>query len=119
MGARERPVACVTGLAVGVERVFDDVVTGRAGDMDKELAGKLAEPELLAYSAAVDRNRTALAAAALSPFGDHLAVAVEQRQPAGHIGRAVARPIIRGHEARMQRGGVAKQRKVGREVERV
>src|SRR5437762_10817103 len=69
MGARERPVACVTGLAIGVERVLDDVVPGRAGDMDEELPGELAEPELLAYPAAVDRNRTALAGTALSPFG--------------------------------------------------
>ena len=77
MGARERPVARTARLTKGVERVFDDVVAGRADDMDEELTGKLAEAELLAHPAAVDRDRAALVAAAFGPFGDHLAIAVE------------------------------------------
>ena len=119
MGAGQRPVARCAGFAKGVESVFDDIVARRPDDMDEELAGKVAEAELRADPATVDRDRTGLVAAALVPIGNHPAIAVEQGQPAGHRRRTVAGPVIRGDEPRVQRAGVAKQGKIGREVERV
>ena len=44
---------------------------------------------------------------------------VEQRQPAGDLSRAVAGPVIRGNDARVQRPGVAKKGEIGREIQRV
>ena len=72
-----------------------------------------------AHLAAVDRDRGAGLTAILAPFGDDFSRIVEQRQPAGHALRAVAGPVIRGDEARVQCRGVAKEREIGREIQRV
>src|SRR5436190_21031504 len=101
MGAGQGAVAGRAGLAKGIERVFDDVVPGGAGDMDEQLPGKIAEAELLAHLPAVDRQRSDPGAAAFAPFGDDRAIAVEQSQPAGDLGGPVAGPVIDRDESRM------------------
>ena len=87
--------------------------------MDKQLAGKIAEPETLANAPAVDDDRAAAGAARLVPFGDDPAVAVKQCQPTGHRIGAVAGPVICRHDPRMEPAGVAEQREIGRKIERV
>ena len=69
--------------AKGVERVFDDVVTGRADDMQEQLAGEFGQTKARADLAAVDHDRAGCRPAALAPFGEDFAVVVEQGQPAG------------------------------------
>ena len=52
MGTRQHEV--VFRRAVDVERVFDNVVAGGAGDVDEQLAGKLAKVEAFARPTAVN-----------------------------------------------------------------
>ena len=66
-------------LAESVERVFHDVVAGRADDMDEELAGEFAETEAARTARLSMTIAPALAAGSSPPIGEHLAVAVEQR----------------------------------------
>ncbi len=94
-------------------------MTGRTDDVDEQLAGEIAQPETRAHLPAVDRNGAGAIAAGFAPFGDNLAIAVEQRQPAADLAGPVARPIVRGDDPRVQRLGVAEEGKVGREIERV
>ena len=119
VGAGQGAVYDKAALAKGVEGVFDDIVPGCARDMDKELPGEIAELEARAHLAAIDRQRSDCVSGALAPFGDDLAIAVEQRQPARDLGGAVAGPVIDRDYAAMQRPGVAEQRKIGREIEGV
>ena len=119
VGAGQGAVYDKAALAKGVEGVFDDIVPGCARDMDKELPGEIAELEARAHLAAIDRQRSDCVSGALAPFGDDLAIAVEQRQPARDLGGAVAGPVIDRDHAAMQRPGVAEQRKIGREIEGV
>src|SRR2546423_13545176 len=98
MRAGQRAVLDGARLAVGIERVFNDIVPGRADDMDEQLAGKIDEPESRAHLLAVDRDRAGGITVALLPLGEDLAVAVEQCQPAGDRRRPLTRTIIRGDE---------------------
>ncbi len=78
MGSRQRPVAAIGGvgaaIAEGVERVFDDVMPGRADDVQEQLAAKFRQAKARADLAAVEHDACGLTAAAFAPFGQDLAV---------------------------------------------
>src|ERR1051325_2440140 len=101
VGAGQRTLRRGARLPVGVERVFGDVVAGGADDVNEQLAGKIAEPEAVANLPTVDCDRAGPRAAGFAPFGDDLAIAVEQGQPAADFRRAVAGPIVRRHYSRV------------------
>ena len=59
-------------VAKDVERVFDDVVPGRADDVHEQLAGKFGQPEAGADLAAVEDDARRPGAAVLAPLGEPL-----------------------------------------------
>ena len=61
-------------VAEGIERVFDDVVPGRADDVQKKLTTEFRQAEALAYLAAVENDGARRGVATLAPFGQHAAI---------------------------------------------
>ena len=82
-------------VAIGVERVFDDVVAGGAHRMNKELAGEGGQIEARANFAAVDDERSFRARRnPRSRLRARCPSRAEQPAPKAHLSRAVARPVI-------------------------
>jgi hypothetical protein len=119
MRAGKSAIRLAAGIAEHVERVFDDVMPGRSDNMEEKLTGEVAGREPPAHIAAVNRDRGPGFAALLAPFGDFSSRVIEQHQPAAYLLGAVAGPVIRGNKARVQCPGVAKEGKIGCEIERV
>src|SRR5271165_5121696 len=107
------------GIAEYVEGVFDDVVPGRSDDVEKQLTAEFGEAEAVADFAAIQDDRAPSRSTAFAPFGEDLTITGEQRHPAGNSIRAVTRPVIRGHEPRMQSVCLTEKSKIGGEIERV
>src|SRR5215831_6802102 len=84
-----------------IERVFDHIVPGGTHDVQKQLATKSVELKPLAYFPTVENDCARARLAALTPFGQNLAVAGKQRQPAGNLAGSVPRPIIHSDELRV------------------
>ena len=107
------------GLVENVERVFDDVVPGRADDVQKKLSAKAGQSKPLAYLPTVENDGACGRLAALGPFGQNLATIVEQGHPAGDRTGSVPRPVIRRHQPGVQIAGVAEKSEVRGEIERI
>ena len=110
--------------AIGVERVFNDVMAGDPERVHKQRAAEVAEAEALAHRAAVDGKQRAGPAEALAPGRERGARRVKQMQVQLRLGRAVQAPVIGHGDAGVQRAGparrdIAQQRIVGREIERI
>ena len=117
---RDRKARFAAG-AVGVERVFDHVVTGGADGMDEELAGELGQAEAGADVGAVDRDAADASGRALFPLGDDAALRVEQAQPQADMFCAIAGPVVGRDQPRVEPGaagfaGVAEEGVVGGEI---
>ena len=72
---------CSDALSVGravpvenVERIFDDVVPGRADNVQKELSAKLRQSKPLAYFPTVENDGARGWLTVLAPFGQNPAV---------------------------------------------
>src|SRR6185437_17148726 len=89
-------------LAKRVEGVFDDVMTGRANDVQEELPGESGQLEAGADFAAVEDDAGCPGADRLAPFGEALPRAVEQDELQRDLAGAVARPVIRRDEPRRE-----------------
>ena len=109
--------------AVGVQRVFDDVVAGGADGVDEELALEGGEGEAGADGAAVDGEACGAGGHGFFPFRQHAAVCPEQTQPEAHGAGAIAGPVVGCDQAGVQAAcgiaGVAEEGVVGGEVQTV
>ena len=107
-------------VAVGVERIFDDVMSRHAQHVDEQRAGVFTELEAPAHRLAVHHQTGTRCRNRILPLGQHPARLVEQAKPhRRRLGRAPARPVVGRHDARVPTLGVAQQREVGGEVERI
>src|SRR5436305_4385559 len=101
MRATERSDALSVGWAVpveNVERIFDDVVPGRADDVQKKLSAKFRKPKSLPNFPTVENDRARGVLTVLAPFGQYAAVAGKQRHPAADTAGCVSGPVIRCHQ---------------------
>src|ERR1700722_2607724 len=83
-------------IAIGVEGVFDDVVTSDANGVNEELAGEGGQVEPRPNIGAVEYDGSFWSAAILAPRCEHAPVARKQPAPKTHRFCAVARPVVRG-----------------------
>ena len=104
-------------VAIGVERVFDDVVARDADRVNKELSREFRQRKARAHGAAVEHDGGFRVARFLDPGRKRLAVRIEQPAPQPHLARTVACPVIGGDEPGVMAVGVAEKCEVGREVE--
>ncbi len=112
-------IAAALAATERVEGIFHDIVTGRADDMDEELAGEGPQLEAGADVAAVEDDAGSSRSDRLAPFREAAPVAVEQDELQRDLAGAVARPVIRRDESRVEAVGVAEEGEIGREVERI
>ncbi len=123
MGAGKNAALSVLGIAEGIECVFDDIVPGRADDMEEELAGEFRQGETGADLAAVEHDTGGTAQFAegdcLLPFRQHLAAGIEEDERESDLARPIAGPIIRCRKARVQSIRIAEEGEIGSEIERV
>ena len=112
-------------FAIGVERIFDDVVALDAHGMDEERTGEVAKPEAFGNRRAVEREGCACDGQRFLPARQFMAVLVEEAEPERGVDRAMQRPVVGAFDARMNAVRTvpafhfAQQRKVRREVHRV
>ena len=72
-----------TGIAERVESIFDDIVPGRADDVDEELTAEFGKPEASPDFAAVENDHISPPIRSLAPLCKDLAITGEQRHPTG------------------------------------
>ena len=106
-------------VAIGVDDIFDDIVTGRADDMNEQGAGEFVEAESPANLVTVDRVAATRRGQRLFPFGDGVAAFIVEAQPDPCMGRAVTKPVIGRRNARVMSAGVPEEAQIGREIERI
>jgi hypothetical protein len=106
-------------VAIGVERVFDDIVALGADEMQEQLAGEVRQAEARADHPAVDGHAGHGVGQRLFPRGQHAAFGIEQPRPVAHAAGAVADPVFGGCDPGVMAAAVAEEREVGREVQRV
>src|ERR1700746_3680670 len=104
-------------LVENVECVFDDVVPGCAGNVQKELSTKLRQSKPLAYFPTVENDGARRRLTVLAPFGQDPAVIGEQRHPTADLAGAVPRPVIRRNQPGVQAAGIAEKGKVRGEIQ--
>ncbi len=105
-------------VAIGVQRVFHDVVAGAVDHMHEKLAGEVVQPMLRAHFGAVDHHGGVGAAQRLFPGHETVAVSIEQRGPDAGVLGAVSAPIIRRDQPRMVAIALTEEGEVGGEVDR-
>src|SRR6185369_12887266 len=96
-------------VAIGVERVLDDVVALGADEMQEELAGECGQLEARAHGAAVDREAGWRVGQRLLPGRERRARVVEELRPVTNAARAVPEPVIRGDDARVAAAAVPEE----------
>src|SRR5271168_5620094 len=105
-------------IAIGLERIFDDVMSRNADRVDEELSREFRQVEARANGAAVEHERRFRIACVFDPRLEGLALRIEQATPEPNFACAVARPVIRRDKPRVMAVSVAEEGKIGREVER-
>ena len=105
-------------IAIGVEGVFDDVVTSDANGVNEELAGEGGQVEPRPNIGAVEYDGSFWSAAILAPRCEHAPVARKQPAPKTHRFCAVARPVVRGDKTRVVAVFVTEEHKIRGEVKR-
>src|ERR1700752_256055 len=122
MRAGKRPDALPVSRvapAEDVEPIFDDVVPGRADDVQKKLSAKLRKPKALPNFPTVENDRARGLLALVAPFGQPAAVAGKHRHPTADAAGSVSGPVIRCHQPGVQAEALAEKNKVSSEIERI